>query len=297
MVIALFTRRRSSLKWLGASALAAMLPVGKVQAANRPALMLATEHTPSFAGGDAWVSEKYDGVRAYWDGRQLLTRGGHRIEAPAWFTAGWPAFALDGELWAGRGRFAEAVSTARRESPDDAAWRGLRYMVFDLPAQGGRFEARYAALLAAVQTMQQAWVQPVLQSPAPDAAGLQALLADTTRAGGEGLMLHRASALYQAGRSADLVKLKQYQDAEARVLSHVAGQGRLQGRTGALWVEWRATEGAKAHRFKLGSGFTDAERADPPAVGSWVTFRYRGLTAQGVPRFASYLRPAAPMNW
>ena len=167
MVIALSTRRRSSLKWLGVSVLAAMLPVGKVQAANRPALMLATEHTPSFAGGDAWVSEKYDGVRAYWDGRQLLTRGGHRIEAPAWFTAGWPTFALDGELWAGRGRFAEAVSTARRESPDDAAWRGLRYMVFDLPAQGGRFEARYAALLAAVQAMQQAWVQPVLQSPAP----------------------------------------------------------------------------------------------------------------------------------
>jgi DNA ligase-1 len=259
--------------------------------------MLATEYTADFGLQGVWVSEKLDGVRAYWDGQQLLTRGGHRIAAPAWFTAGWPATPWDGELWAGRGRFAQAVSTVRQGTPDETAWRAIEYRVFDLPAHGGAFAARYAALQQMVGALQQAWVHPVLQEPVADATALRQWLARIQAAGGEGLMLHRSGATYQAGRSPDLVKFKPHQDAEARVLSHVPGQGRLQGRTGAVWVEW-PTEGPGAtRRFKLGSGFTDAERQNPPAVGSWVTFRYRGLTEQGIPRFATYLRPATGLEW
>lgn len=99
-----------------------------------PALMLAAVYRPGVPLADYWVSEKYDGVRGYWDGRQLLTRGGEVIAAPAWFTQGWPAEPMDGELWAGRGRFAQAASTVRRQVPDDEAWRAMRFMVFDLPA-------------------------------------------------------------------------------------------------------------------------------------------------------------------
>lgn len=289
-------RRRAAVQWLGASAVAICWPASPARAGSRPALMLATDHGPAFDSAAALVSEKYDGVRAYWDGAQLLTRGGNPIAAPAWFTAGWPATPLDGELWAGRGRFATAVSTVRQQNPDDAGWRALRYMVFDLPAQGGRFDARYAALQNTVQALQQAWVVAVPQSPAPSGAALQTLLTRTSRDGAEGLILHQSSAVYQPGRSTDIVKLKLSQDAEARVLAHVPGQGRLQGRTGALWVEWKGSEGGTVHRFKLGSGLTDAERDSPPAVGSWVTFRFRGHTAQGVPRFATYLRPAAGID-
>ncbi|NBX21412.1 MAG: DNA ligase [Betaproteobacteria bacterium] len=287
--------RRLCLQGLGAVALSGVLPASSVWAADsaqRPPLMLAGEYRKEFVLADARVSEKYDGVRAYWDSRRLITRGGNPIAAPAWFTAGWPAHALDGELWAGRGRFADAVSTVRQQTPDDAAWRALRYMVFDIPNHGGRFEERYLALQTALSALGQAWVQAVEQAPAPDAASLRALLDRTVAAGGEGLVLHRASALYVPGRSAELVKVKPFQDAEVRVFAHVPGQGRLEGNTGALWVEWPGGEGGRPQRFKLGSGFSDADRRDPPAVGSWVTFRYRGLTAQGVPRFATYLRPA-----
>jgi DNA ligase-1 len=42
----------------------------------------------------------------------------------------------------------------------------------------------------------------------------------------------------------------------------------------------------------IGTGFSDADRQQPPAIGQRVTYTYRGLTAGGVPRFASYLRPA-----
>jgi len=85
---------------------------------STPALMLAKVYHPGVDLADYWVSEKYDGVRGYWDGQQLLTRGGERVQAPAWFTEGWPRSPLDGELWMGRGTF-----TVRRPA---GAWAGRR---------------------------------------------------------------------------------------------------------------------------------------------------------------------------
>jgi DNA ligase-1 len=260
--------------------------------AVRPPLMLAGVYRTAYPLDEAWVSEKYDGVRAYWDGHALWTRGGQRIAAPGWFTAGWPATPMDGELWAGRGQFEAALSTVRQQVPQDAAWRAVRYMVFDMPAHGGVFSARRLALQATVQALGQPWVQAVEHKPVASATSLQALLKRTVAEGGEGLVLQQASGLYLPGRSTTLVKLKPFEDAEGQVLSHVPGQGRLQGRMGAVWLEMPAPDGGKPLRFKLGSGFTDAQRQDPPAVGSWVSFRFRGYTEQGVPRFASYLRPA-----
>ena len=98
-------------------------------------------------------------------------------------------------------------------------------------------------------------------------------------------MLHRADAPYHAGRSPALLKLKPQHDAEALVLAHLAGRGKHAGRMGALRV--RSEDGVE---FQLGTGFSDAERAAPPPPGSWVTFTHRGFTAEGVPRFASFLR-------
>lgn len=258
--------------------------------AVRPPLMLANVYQPGMALEDYWVSEKLDGVRGYWDGKQLLTRGGERVAAPAWFIAGWPATPMDGELWAGRKQFSHAVSTVRQQRPDDAAWRRIRFMVFDLPAHGGPFSERIPALNRVVGRIAQPWVQAVAQHKAAGPAALQSLLDRTVKLGGEGLMLHRGASLYQALRNDDLLKVKTHEDAEARVLGHIAGRGKHAGRLGALLVELPAAEGNASRRFKLGSGFSDAERQRPPPVGSWVTFRYRGLNDSGIPRFASFLR-------
>ena len=266
--------------------LGCLLAVAQGAFADAPALLLAGRYRPGIDLRDWWVSEKYDGVRAHWDGRQLRTRGGERIAAPAWFTAGWPALPMDGELWAGRGRFEHAQSAAAREQPDDAQWRALRYMVFDLPAHPGSFDERLAALRAAVSALDHTWIQAVPQRKVAGDAELQALLREVVRGGGEGLMLHRGASLYRAGRGDDLLKLKTHDDAEARVIAHVPGKGKHAGRLGALMVE--TPEG---RRFALGTGFTDAQRADPPPVGSWVTYRFRGLhEGSGLPRFASFLR-------
>jgi DNA ligase-1 len=276
-----------------ASLLPAALAWGAV-ASTPPALMLAKTYKRGVALADYWVSEKYDGVRGYWDGTQLWTRGGERVVAPAWFTAGWPTVPMDGELWAGRGQFSTAVSTVRQTVPDDVAWRTMRFMVFDLPAQGGPFTDRNTALSAAVARIQQPWVVAVVQTRATTHAALQAQMHRVVNAGGEGLVLHRGASLYTAARNDDLLKVKPHEDAEARVLGHQAGQGKYTGLLGALLVESVASGNAAAPgvRFKIGTGLSDAQRRDPPPVGSVVTYRYQGLTDAGVPRFASFVRVA-----
>jgi DNA ligase-1 len=269
---------------------AALVPNGGkgalAAAGDAPPLMLANVYRPGVTRlADYWVSEKYDGVRGYWDGALLRTRGGERIAVPEWFTAGWPNVPLDGELWAGRGRFSHAVSTVRQQTPLDAAWRDMRFMVFDLPAHGGTFTERITAYQQLLAQLDVPWVQPVAQRKVASDAALQALMRQAVKAGGEGVMLHRGDSLYRATRNDDLLKYKPYDDAEARVIAHLPGQGKHTGQLGALLVQ---TEGGL--RLKLGTGFTDAQRAAPPAVGTWVTYRYRGTTDKGTPRFASFLR-------
>lgn len=250
-----------------------------------PPLMLATIYEDVTDVTDYWISEKLDGVRGHWTGAVLLTRGGNRIEPPTWFTAGWPATPMDGELWIGRGRFDEVSGIVRSSTADDASWRQVRFMVFDLPAHPGPFEARVVHMRRMLAKAGIEWLQPVAQFQVADAAALQARLAGVVAEGGEGLMLHHRQARYRAGRSEHLLKLKTYDDAEARVIGHTPGKGKYLGMLGALIVE--RPDGV---RFRLGSGFTDAQRAEPPPVGSWVTYRYNGLTANGLPRFARFLR-------
>lgn len=255
-------------------------------AAEPPPLMLANVYHADIDLADYLVSEKYDGVRGYWDGERLLTRGGEAVHAPDWFTADWPKVPLDGELWAGRGRFAEAVSTVRQQQPDEASWRKMRFMLFDLPAHPGTFAERDRALDQVVNDLRQPWVTHVEQSRVADPGELRARLQRVVRQGGEGLVLHRSGSRYRAERNDDLLKFKLYEDAEARVVGHLPGKGKYAGMTGALEVET-----PQGLRFRLGAGLSDAERRNPPALGSWVSYRYNGVNEKtGIPRFARFLR-------
>ena len=232
-----------------------------------------------------WVSEKLDGVRAYWDGQTLRFRSGITIAAPDWFIAALPKTALDGELWLGRGRFDELSGIVRRKDPVDVDWRNVQYMVFDLPGAQGTFTERTQRLTEVVTQAQQPWLQAVAQQRVRNAAALHALLRATRKGGGEGLVLHHANALWSPGRSDALLKLKLQADDEARVVGHLPGKGKHAGRLGALLLEM-----PDGKRFALGTGFSDAQRADPPPVGALVTYRYRDLSPKGLPRSASFVR-------
>ncbi len=267
------------------SFLAAAVAGAAFPAAAKPALMLAREAGPGLDPAGWLVSEKYDGARAVWDGRALVFRSGLPVHAPAWFTAALPREPLDGELWLGRGRFEALAGSVRKAQPVDAEWRAVRYMVFDLPGAAGTFAERAQRIGALAAAHAGSPMVAVAQDTLPDRAALQRRLADVVAGGGEGLVLHRAASPWHAGRSDDLLKLKPLADAEAVVVGTVAGRGRLEGRMGALRV--RGEDGIE---FLIGTGFSDAQRADPPPAGTLVTYSHRGFTAQGVPRFASFLR-------
>ncbi|WP_374247686.1 DNA ligase [Thermomonas sp.] len=254
-----------------------------------PAPMLATRLQGDIDVAGYLVSEKLDGVRARWDGRQLLTRNGDPIGAPAWFTAGWPAQALDGELWIARSRFQQISDLVRALRPDDAAWKSVRFMAFDLPADPGVFGQRAARLQALVASTHAPHLLAITQQRLDSRAVLDARLRAVVAGGGEGLVLHRVDAHYRGGRSDDLLKYKPAADAEARVVGYRPGNGKYAGLVGALLVE-----DARGRTFALGSGLSDTDRLHPPRPGSVVTYRYDGLTAKGTPRFARYLRVRSP---
>lgn len=231
------------------------------------------------------VSEKYDGVRALWDGQTLRSRAGNVISAPAWFIAKLPKRALDGELWIARGQFEKLSGYVRKTSSQDDEWRQIKYMVFELPDASGTFAERYEQIKQTVAQTNFLQLVAVEQFRLADNAALKRKLEEIVRAGGEGLMLHRADAPYITGRNDALLKLKPLDDAEATVIGYVPGKGKYEGKMGALQVET-----ADGKRFQIGTGFTDAVRANPPAIGTLVTYTYRGFTKNGLPRFASYWR-------
>lgn len=250
-----------------------------------PALLLARVWPAQASPLGFLVSEKFDGVRVLWDGRRLRLRGGGEVAAPASFLARLPAQPLDGELWLGPGQFDALSALVRQARPDEQAWRAVRYLVFELPGAPGGFAERAQALAALVGTVGWPQLVAVPQQRLADAATLRRRLAEVVAAGGEGLVLHRADAPYVTGRADVLFKFKPHEDDEALVIGHLPGRGRLAGQVGALRV--RHDDGRE---FSIGSGLDDAQRRQPPAVGTRITYRYRGLTPQGLPRFASLLR-------
>ncbi len=253
--------------------------------AQPPAIPLANRYHQGVELEHYWLSEKLDGVRAYWDGERLWSRGGHEYRAPVWFTEGFPEHPLDGELWAGRERFAELSGIVRKARPIEAEWRQVRFHVFDLPLQAVPFHERYQRLQAVVQAADSPYLKLVEQHPVAGHDELVARLQRLVEEGAEGLMLKRIDGLYGAGRSDDLLKVKTHDDAEAVVIGHLPGKGKYRGMLGALNVQL-----ANGRRFRIGTGFSDAERRKPPPVGATVTFRFRGFTATGLPRFVSFQR-------
>lgn len=250
-----------------------------------PEILLAKVYNNNIHLENYWVSEKLDGVRAFWNGKQFISRRGNIFHAPKWFTKVLPQLSLDGELWLGRGRFEELSGIVRRQNPTDSDWKNIYYMVFDLPHSPSVFNVRLKQLDKIITEINSKHIQLIKHYKVATHLNLQKQLNTLVAQGAEGLMLHAGASLYKSGRHNDLLKLKKYDDAEAIVLKHLPGKGKYKGLMGSILVENRDNK-----RFKIGTGFTDAERKHPPAIGSTISYKYTGLTNHGIPRFASYMR-------
>jgi len=230
------------------------------------------------------MSEKLDGVRGYWDGKQLLSKNGTVFNPLAAFIDDLPPFPLEGEIWAGRGSFEKTVSIVKKQQPHDG-WLELKFAIFDVPEADGGFTHRIAEAKDWFAQHPSAYAFVILQTKVLDHAQLEHELQRVEELGGEGLIVRKPDAPYKVGRSAEILKVKNHQDAEATVLAHLAGKGRNKGRLGSLLVELD-----DGKQFKIGGGFSDAERESPPPVGAIITFKFYGKYQSGIPKFSSFLR-------
>ncbi len=252
-----------------------------------PNVVLASEYESGLPLNQYWVSEKLDGIRAFWTGQELLTRKGNRIHAPGWFTKMLPDFAVEGELWCGRGQYNLVQSTVLDQTADEQAWNQVRFMLFDVPGADmtETFAQRYRKLVDWVESADSENLGYVEQKAITSEQALLAHLDLVMNAGGEGVMLRRIDSRYRAGRTEDLIKVKRHKDAEARVIGYKAGTGKYEGFMGSVLVQVE-----NGRTFYIGSGFTDMQRQNPPAIGDIITYRFNGYTSNGLPRFARFMR-------
>jgi DNA ligase-1 len=190
-------------------------------------------------------------------------------------------------LWLGRKAFQRTVSIVRRHDQSEH-WREIKFVLFDAPGVDGPFEERQRALFDMARQHRSPYAAVLDQACCTGIKSLKAELARVESLGGEGLMLRQPGSRYESGRSPTLLKVKTFHDAEGRVVEHLPGRGRHAGRLGAVAVELPS-----GLTFSVGTGFTDAQRRDPPPIGSMITYRYQELTDRGVPRFPSFVRVRA----
>jgi len=235
-----------------------------------------------------WISEKLDGVRAYWDPntRELYSRLGNIFTAPAWFKDQLPDdISLDGELFLARGKFSATISIIKTVN-SNKRWTPVEYRLFDAPSLSTlKFEDRMSRLRDRFDDKtKNPNVKVVEHIKCKDAQHIVTLLKEIENKGGEGLMLRKPKSLYEGRRSDTLLKVKSFYDAEAIVIGHEAGSGKNSRVMGALRVRM-----ANGVEFKVGTGFTDKQRAKPPKIGAIITYRFQELSATGHPRFPSYV--------
>ncbi|KND01754.1 uncharacterized protein SPPG_03547 [Spizellomyces punctatus DAOM BR117] len=256
---------------------------------TKPALLLATKWNEKHDPTGWWISEKYDGVRAYWDSKaqKMVSRLGNVFGVPEWFTRDLPKdMDLDGELWGGYGAFSRTVSvvkTLKQNQMTLPTWSCLTYQIFDTPTKDP-FETRLVLLKKYMANIHARHLCLVDYRQCTSREDLREELERVERRGGEGIMLRRAGSLYIGKRDASLRKLKKGLDAECVVVGYEEGKGRNEGVVGSLKCR---LENDKV--FWLGSGLTDEDRKCPPPIGSVVTFRFMEWTKEGIPRHPSFV--------
>ncbi|EAI4429246.1 DNA ligase [Campylobacter lari] len=241
------------------------------------------------------MSEKLDGIRGLWSGKSMQTRAGNAINLPSFFTKNFPEFELDGELWIKRTSFEEISSLIRQENPDEKLWQKVSYNVFDVPNACEEFKLNPCTLEARLEVLKKYlaknpndFIKIIPQTHIKDKNHLEQFYQDIISHKGEGVIIRLNNAPYEKKRSNNAFKLKPFDDAECIVKKHFEGKGKFEGKMGSLLCE--AVIEDKKVSFKIGSGFKESDRLNPPPVGAIITFKYNGLTKNGKPKFASFLR-------
>ena len=230
------------------------------------------------------MSEKLDGVRAYWDGKKLISRGGHEFKVPLWFIKDFPPFEIDGELWSKRGDFDNISGIVRTQTPHKE-WGQLTYNIFEVPNQKDGLLSRLSVLEKYLNKHPNSYIKILKQSTCKDENHLKTFLKEVEAKGGEGIVVRDGNAPYINKRTSKALKVKSFDDEECEVVGFKNGKGKYEGKVGSLTCKQK-----NGQIINIGSGLSDALRKNPPDIGTEITFKYNGLTKYGKPRFPVYLR-------
>ena len=272
-------------------------------------LTTATHAAPDLILAETWqgqdvrgwaMSEKLDGVRAYWDGRNLRSRNGKILAVPEGWSTHFPSFALDGELYTARGEFEKIQSTVMDKTPSVAAWSEIKFHIFDVPEASGGLLERLSELEKFIVKNPQAGqnLKIIKQVKVKDNAEFEAFAEQIVAKGGEGAVAREPNAPYERKRSKNALKYKKFKDAECEVISINKGSGKYANFAGSLTCKAlgskddkeKAGEPKEGTIFKIGSGLSDENRQEPPKIGSIITYKFQNLTSNGKPRFPIFLR-------
>ena len=246
--------------------------------AKKPEILLLNNYTPDKNISSWYMSEKLDGVRAYWDGKYLISRSGKVFTTPSFFLKDFPKHKLDGELWSKRGDFSNISSIVNTKNRPER-WKKLTYNIFEVPQAKGNFLERLRVV------KETKYIKIIKQIKVENKEHLKYFLKEVESKGGEGVVVRDGSLDYYTGRNNNALKVKSYIDEECKVIGHNKGNGKYKNKLGSLNCKMN-----NGKVIKIGSGFTNVQRNNPPKINAIITFKYYGLTSKGKPRFPIFLR-------
>jgi len=224
-----------------------------------------------------WISEKLDGVRAYWNGKKMYFKDGTEMHPPPGFVVDFPPVPLDGELWAGRQNFYEVAKAVK--STEVEAWRDVKYLVFDTTQSQMKYEERMEFINKYIPANHSNISQiDIWRCKSND--DLMYVLAQVEQNGGEGIILRKPQSYYYEQMS--FFKLERYDDDDAMVVENL--------------------NDSKAMKCRLSNGkefVLPTPTIDPlPAPESIITFRYLAMSKQdNIPTCTSLLRIRPELKW
>ena len=228
-----------------------------------------------------YMSEKLDGIRAYWNGKELLSKNGNKIYAPNWFTKDFPPFELDGELWTRRDDF-ESIQNIVLDTNPSSKWEEITYNIFEVPNEKGNFDKRLEKIKSWLDKNPNKIIKIIPQLICKNETDLNIYLKELLDKKAEGIILKNPNLEYFTGRSENILKVKKFYDEEGLVIGlNYSKNGEFKS------LQLKLNNGII---FNLGGGFSDIQRKNPPQIGDIVTFKYYDTTKNGKPKFASFLR-------
>lgn len=251
---------------------------------QKPDLLLLKTYKDDIYVNGWLMSEKLDGVRAYWDGGKLISRGGKEFKAPKWFIENFPPFEIDGELWSKRDDF-DNISGIVRTQRSHKDWEQLTYNIFEVPNQKAGLKQRLEVLETYLNNHPNKYIEIIKQTTCKGKDHLKTFLKKVEDKGGEGVVIRNPDALYINKRTAQALKVKSFDDAECEVIGYNKGKGKYENLVGSLICKTKYGQ-----IINIGSGLSDKLRQKPPKKGIIITFKYQGLTKNRKPRFPVFLR-------